>query len=90
MSRSTRWSAVAPLVGNDPGAGMGLHFVVCGALTAIVTLAVYALPMVRRMEADMPDYVVEDGQSPAERTGELMLETAEQSAIRCKIRFFML
>jgi hypothetical protein len=55
---------------------MGLYFIICGALTAIVTLAVYTLPIVRRMETDMPDYVVDNEKSPDEtKMGDLVLET---------------
>jgi MFS family permease len=70
------WSVVAPWVGSEAGAGMGLYFIICGALTAIVTLAVYTLPIVRRMETDMPDYVVDNEKSPDEtKMGDLVLET---------------
>lgn len=50
------WATVAPLVGDGVGAGMGLLMVIGGALTALTTLLVYALPAVRHAEANMPDY----------------------------------
>ncbi len=50
------WHWVAPLVGNMPGAGMGLYIVICGAVWLIGTLFVYALPVVRNMETNLPNY----------------------------------
>ncbi len=76
VNQAAWWSIVAPLVGNEPGAGIGLYFIICGALTAVVTLAVYALPIVRHMETDMPDFVADNEKSPHETPiGELVLET---------------
>lgn len=53
---SPAWQRVAPLVGNAPGAGIGLLQVATGLIILAVTLAVYAWPRLRRMEADLPDY----------------------------------
>jgi hypothetical protein len=50
------WRSVAWLVGGGPGAGMGLMFAVAGALIVALSLMVYAVPAVRRLEADLPDY----------------------------------
>jgi hypothetical protein len=35
---------------------MALMFAVAGALIVALSLAVYAIPAVRRLEADVPDY----------------------------------
>jgi hypothetical protein len=35
---------------------MGLMFVATGALVLALSLAVYAIPAVRRLEDDLPDY----------------------------------
>jgi hypothetical protein len=35
---------------------MGLMFVVAGALLLVLSLAVYAIPAVRRLEVDLPDH----------------------------------
>jgi hypothetical protein len=35
---------------------MGLMFVVAGALLLVASLAVYAIPAVRRLEDDLPDH----------------------------------
>jgi MFS transporter, DHA3 family, macrolide efflux protein len=51
------WQSVGWLVGDRPGAGMGLMFVVAGVLILALSLAVYAIPAVRRLEADLPDHV---------------------------------
>ena len=53
------WALVAPLVGNAPGAGIGLLMMICGALTTLSTALIYALPAVRHMEANLPDYAAE-------------------------------
>jgi MFS family permease len=50
------WHWVAPIVGNMPGSGMGLYIVICGAIWLVGTLVVYALPVVRNMEVDLPNY----------------------------------
>ena len=52
-----RWDLVAPLVGSQPGAGMGLMLLVAGSLIALLTVVVYSRRSVRQMEATLPDYV---------------------------------
>jgi len=54
--RRPAWRSVAWLVGDRPGAGMALMFVLSGALILALTLAVYAVPKVRRLEADLPGH----------------------------------
>ena len=51
------WSAVGWAVGTTPGSGMGLLFVVSGALTVLISLAFYLVPAIRRVETALPDYV---------------------------------
>jgi len=60
---SAAWRAVGWLVGAEAGAGMGLLLVVGGLATAALSLAAYALPAMRRLEATLPDYasVVAEG-----------------------------
>jgi MFS family permease len=53
--RQPDWRNVAWLVGGGPGAGMGLLFVMAGALVVALTVLVYALPAIRRLEIDLPD-----------------------------------
>ncbi len=50
------WDSVAPLVGNEVGAGMGLMFVISGVLASLSAWVIYAIPSIRSMEADLPDY----------------------------------
>jgi hypothetical protein len=50
------WQSVGWLVGIGPGAGMGMMFVVAGAVVLALSLAVYSVPSVRRLEADLPDH----------------------------------
>jgi DHA3 family macrolide efflux protein-like MFS transporter len=54
--RQPVWRSVGWLVGVGPGAGMGMMFVVAGALVLALSLAAYAIPAVRRLEADLPDH----------------------------------
>jgi MFS transporter, DHA3 family, macrolide efflux protein len=59
------WQVVAPLVGDSAGAGIGLIFVIGGILTAVLSLVVYLIPAVRRIETTLPDYIPqEQGTSP--------------------------
>jgi MFS family permease len=54
--RQPAWRSIGWFVGAGPGAGMGLMFVVAGALVLALSLAVYAIPAVRRLEDDLPDF----------------------------------
>jgi DHA3 family macrolide efflux protein-like MFS transporter len=53
--RLPAWRAVAWMVGDGRGAGIGLMFVIGGALTSLLSLAVYASPVIRGVEAALPD-----------------------------------
>ena len=44
------------LVGTGPGAGISLMFVIAGGLGMIVALGGYAIPVVRNVEALLPDH----------------------------------
>ena len=44
-----------PLVGNEPGAGMGLVLVVTGGIILLLTLIVFAFPAIRQLEIQLPD-----------------------------------
>jgi len=50
------WRPFVPLVGDDPGAGMGLLLVVTGLTILASTAAVYLWAEVRHLEATLPDY----------------------------------
>jgi DHA3 family macrolide efflux protein-like MFS transporter len=54
--RAPLWRLVAWLVGAGQGAGIGLMFVVGGTLALCLSLAVYGLPAIRRMETTLPDH----------------------------------
>ncbi|MBK8035431.1 MAG: MFS transporter [Chloroflexi bacterium] len=60
------WAVFAPLVGSQPGAGMGLIIILAGAGLLITTALVYALPRVRYIESERPDYLPETADSPPE------------------------
>lgn len=53
---SPAWRTLAPLVGDQPGAGMGLLLVVTGLLILGATLVIYLQPGTRSLEKVMPDY----------------------------------
>lgn len=59
--RLPAWRSVAWLVGGGPGAGMGLMFAIAGALIVALSVAVYAIPAMRRLEADLPDHTAAPG-----------------------------
>jgi MFS family permease len=50
------WASVAPLVGESAGAGMGLIMVIAGVIVFAITGLIYAVPRVRSLERDLPDY----------------------------------
>lgn len=50
------WDIVAPLVGDVAGSGMGLLYVVAGVMLTAVMVGAALTPMVRNMEALLPDY----------------------------------
>ena len=50
------WVLLSPLFGSEPGAGMGLYIMVCGSLLLLSSAIVYAIPAVRYLERDTPDY----------------------------------
>jgi hypothetical protein len=54
------WSAWAPVVGSQPGAGMGLLLFFTGLLMLASTLAMLISPAVRKMEISLPDYAAEE------------------------------
>ncbi len=51
------WSLVEPLVGNQPGAGMGLLMILNGLLALTMGIILLSWPRMRRLEQDLPDYV---------------------------------
>ncbi|NDJ85219.1 MAG: MFS transporter [Chloroflexi bacterium] len=51
------WGAVAPLVGERAGSGMGLLLVINGAISTAVGLAMLAWPDMRHLEDRLPDPV---------------------------------
>jgi MFS family permease len=54
--RQPAWRSVGWLVGDGPGAGMGLVFVLAGVVILALSAAAYAVPAVRRLETDLPDH----------------------------------
>jgi MFS family permease len=63
LGATTSFLLVGPLVDNvlepraaTPGEGMGLLLVLTGLIILLLTLVVYALPAIRRLENQLPDY----------------------------------
>ena len=54
------------LVGTGPGAGMGLMFVLTGAIILFVGVTAYAIPAIRNVETLLPDH--EQVENPAQHT----------------------
>jgi MFS family permease len=59
------WQVVAPIVGQGPGAGIGLLEVVTGVLILVVTVGMYAWPLIRKMEMNLPDYAAVEAEEQA-------------------------
>lgn len=59
------WQLVAPIVGSQRGAGMGLLMLGAGSLLFLITLVVYLHPNIRSLEGDLPDYVMSSGPESA-------------------------
>ena len=60
---SAGWRPFAPLVGQGPGAAIGLLLFCTGLLMLLSTSLVYLLPSVRHLEAELPDYAAIEEQS---------------------------
>lgn len=59
------WQLVAPIVGSQRGAGMGLLMLGAGSLLFLITLVVYLHSNIRSLEGDLPDYVMSSGPESA-------------------------
>lgn len=57
MVQTDTWTTLAPFFGSEPGAGMGLFLTISGALALIMTVGVYAMPSMRKIETTLPDYI---------------------------------
>jgi len=62
--KTASWQQFAPLVGNGPGAGIGLTMVIAGVVIGISVLLVYAQPSIRTAERDLPDYMPQTEDAP--------------------------
>lgn len=58
------WEKVAPFVGNDVGAGMGLLLVMIGVIILIATGIMITIPAVRQLEEKLPSYAVNVADNP--------------------------
>ena len=54
--RQSGWERIAPFVGSEAGAGIGLLFVFAGVGAAILSLIAYAQPSIRTAEHKLPSY----------------------------------
>ncbi|HVU14180.1 MAG TPA: MFS transporter [Phototrophicaceae bacterium] len=60
------WQTVAPLVGSSAGSGYALLILIAGVIVAISSALVYAIPRIRRMEFELPDYVAQPAETKIE------------------------
>ena len=60
MVGTARWTIWVPLVGDQPGSGMGLLLVATGLLMLISTALMLVLRPIRTMEQFLPDYFIND------------------------------
>lgn len=56
---------LAPRVGGEDAGAMGALLMIAGGLLAVVSLGVYALPVIWRVEANLPDYHVAEASQSA-------------------------
>lgn len=64
LSEQPFWTTFAPIFGTGSAAGFGLLFAIVGTLGVLLTLVVAAIPRIRNVEHDLPDYVVEQENTP--------------------------
>lgn len=67
--RTPGWAVFAPLLGDQPGAGMGLMLVIVGAIILVATGLAVLQPGIRHLESHLPDQPV--GVEPAEAVAAL-------------------
>ena len=72
----SNWDIVAPILGSEAGAGIGLYILICGVLLSAASLIVYAMPTVRHLERDLPNYVAAAESVEVEDVEEILPETA--------------
>lgn len=70
--------SVGKVIGVGDGRGIGLLFIVTGALFMVITMAIYAQPKVRNMERDLPDAIVEDGEETTAQKETLAKKSGEE------------
>lgn len=58
--------SVGQMIGVGPGRGIGLMFIVIGALTMILTVAAYRFPRLRLVEDELPDAIPDEVPDAAE------------------------
>lgn len=67
---SASWGAVAPLVGDTVGSGMGMIILLGGALSVLISVAMFSIPAIRKMESSLPDYLLVTVPAPVEPLAE--------------------
>ncbi len=56
---------VGRVIGTGPGRGVGLLFIIVGALSVVITAAGYAVPRIRHIEDEIPDAIGETPETAA-------------------------
>ncbi|MFL7807975.1 MAG: MFS transporter [Anaerolineae bacterium] len=59
MAEGGAWAAVlGPILGTGPGRGIGLVFVIVGSIVALLAVAGYLNPRIRKIDGELPDYAL--------------------------------
>lgn len=62
--------SIGQLIGVGPGRGIGLLFIVMGALTILATVAAYQYPRLRLVEEELPDAIASPTAATTENQGQ--------------------
>lgn len=63
LARTFGW-----MVGNTPGSGMALQFVLCGVVYVALVVAAFFIPSIRRIETILPDHDAVPSSEDADKT----------------------
>ena len=64
--------SIGQLIGVGPGRGIGLMFIILGAITMLITVVAYQYPRLRLLEEELPDAMADPTAALAENQGKLI------------------
>jgi DHA3 family macrolide efflux protein-like MFS transporter len=65
---TSAWAIVEPIVGSEPGSGMGLLMVINGMIIVVSGILLYSWKPIRGLEDSLPDYIPEVEEEAGEAT----------------------